>query len=595
MKCNEIEILINDYIDNELDLQQKNEFETHIHSCASCKEELDETLLLLEKLNVIPKEAAPVNDLWTNIQIRISAPGPEIKKIIPLKPDVKLNYGNYQDRLSVRNRYLKYAAITLIAAMILIALLPSLLTDKNAVKMDIFKTSWPVINIKGVTTIDSKLFYGNDRLKIGDWLETKDSARARLEIPGIGSVMIEPNSRVKIVSSDDNEHRIEVDYGTINADITSKPRTFFVDTRSATAIDLGCEYTLTVDKSGDGIIYVKEGMVSLEQNGRSSLVPAGKFCMSKTGIGPGTPYRKNTSEELKSALIKYDFGEGGSEALNTILKYAKKQDAVTLVSILQRADEQEKPKVFARASQFVPPPRHIAHDSIPFIKIDELNEWIEKVQKEVQAEVEQSMKELEKNLKDNFNFDFKFDHNMNPDELSEQIEENVQKHLEGLDKLHDINIPMEELEKGMQELNKQMEKLDYDYNFNFNFNFDTTVFNDKMQREMDKVQRKLEKSQRKIEEKMREHDREMELHQDQSDREQEQRDREQELRDSEQERQQELQERQMERELELEQRQHEREQELQERQREREERLKEKMEKKMQKIDKDDDNNNNDN
>jgi hypothetical protein len=583
MKCNEIEILINDYIDNELPLIHKGEFEAHINTCASCKKELEETLLLLEKLSVIPKEAAPVNDLWTNIQTRISAPQEESKKIIPLKPDVKINYGKYQDRPSARNRYMKYAAITLIAAMILIALLPSLLTDKNAVKMDIFKTSWPVINIKGVTTIDSKLFYGNDSLKIGDWLETKDSSRAKLEIPGIGSVMVEPNSRVKIVRSDNNEHRIEVDYGTINADINSAPRTFFVDTKSATAIDLGCEYTLTIDKTGDGILYVKEGMVSLEQNGRQSLVPAGKFCMSKTGIGPGTPFRKNTSEELKNALIKYDFGEGGSEALNTILKYAKKSDAVTLVNILPRVDNDSKSKVYARVSEFVPPPRRIAHDSIPFIKIDQLNEWIEKAQKEVETEVEKSMKDLEKNLKDKFNYEFKFDPNMNADELNEMIQENVQKHMEGLEKLHELYIPTEELNKQMQELNKQMEKFNFNYNFDYNYdnnyNFDTTVF-----REMDKVQRKLEKSQRKMEEKMREHDRETE-----------QIEREQELREREQERQQELQDRQMEREHELEQRQREREQKLQDKQREREERLKDKIEKKIPKPDKDDNKEDNEN
>jgi hypothetical protein len=591
MKCYEIEILINDYLDNELPAQNKNEFEAHINTCEACKKELEETLLLLEKLTVVPKEAAPVTDLWTNIQTRISTQIPEEKKIISLKPDVKINYGKYQDRPSARNRYMKYAAITLIAAMIVVALLPSLLTDKNAVKIDIFKTSWPVINIKGVTTIDSKLFYGNTNLQIGDWLETKDSARARLDIPGVGSVMIEPNSRVKIVRSDDSEHRIEVDYGTINADINSKPRTFFVDTRSATAIDLGCEYTLTIDKTGDGILYVKEGMVALEQNGRQSLVPAGKFCMSKTGIGPGTPFRKNTSEELKTALIKYDFGEGGSEALNTILKYAKKSDAVTLVNILPRVDEQSKPKVYARVSEFVPPPRRISYDSIPFIKIDELNDWIEKVQEEVEAEVEKTMKELEKNLKDKFNYEFKFDSNMNADELNELIQENVQKHMENLDKLQELYLPTEELNREMEELNKQMEKFNFNYNFNFdydnNYGFDTTVFNDKMQREMDKVQRKMEKSQRKMEEKMRENERQIEL----LDKEQEMRDREQEQRDREQERQEELQQRQQEREQELEERQREREQELQDRQREREERMKEKMKQKMHDNNNDDENN----
>jgi hypothetical protein len=581
MKCNEIEILISEYIDNELPETTRLVVTDHLNNCDSCRKIYEDTLLLVEKVSLLQTEVVPVNDLWSNIESRINKKDEteNNKKIIPLKTELKINHGKYRDRPSVSSRYMKYGAITLIAAMILIALLPSLLTDRNNVKIDVFKTSWPVINIKGVTTIGSKLLYGNDSLKIGDWLETKDSSQARLDIQGLGSILIEPNSRVQIIRSDSGEHRIALEYGTINANINAKPRTFFVDTKSATAIDYGCEYTLSVDKGGDGILYVKEGMVALESNGRQSLVPAGKFCMSKTGIGPGTPYRKNSSEEFKTALIKYDFGNGGSESINTLLKYAKKSDAVTLMNILPRVDEQLRSKVYSRVVEFVPPPKNYRHDSIPHLNMEEINEWINKVQIEVSAEIEKSLKEMEKNLKENLNFNFNFDFKdtgkFNKWEFNEKMQENLEHHMEKLEKLNEIyDIPFEQLEKELEKLNKQMENFHYEYKF-----------------DSDKMQRNLDKAQRKLEQKLREKDREFEHFErefEQMERNLEQQEREAERYEREMERQQELQERLQEQEIErqnresermheLEERQKEREKEFEVRQKEREERLKERL------------------
>lgn len=592
MKCNEIEILINDYLDNSLSPETKTLFQEHISECSSCRKELEETVILLEKVTVVPSDITPAHDLWQNIESRITkkpANGNE-DKIIPINKNVQINHGKYEDRPSVRNRYLKYAAITLIAAMLLIALLPALLNNRNAIKTDIFKTSWPVINIKGVTTIGSKLLLGNDSLAIGDWLETKDSSQAKLEIPGIGSVLVESNSKVSIVRSEAGEYRLALDYGTINADINAKPKTFFVDTKSATAIDYGCSYTLSVEPSGDGILYVKEGTVVLESNGRQSLVPAGKFCMSKTGIGPGTPYRKNSSEEFKQALLKYDFGNGGNESVNALLKYATKPDAVTLVNILPRVDEHYRPMVYARVAEFVPPPRDISHDSIPHLRIDELNKWIEKVQTEINVEVEKSMKELELNMKElekdlKENFNVEPGEKFNNKEFNEQMQKKIEKQMEGMEKLQDIyDIPMDKINKQIEEMNKQMEKFNYDFNNNFNFNFN----DEKMQKEMEKANKKMENAQRKMEEKMRQN--ELDLEQEQREREQEleqqQRERmlEQELHQREMEKMQhdmELQQRQQERMQELEERQKQKEQEMEQRNKEREERLKEKMDKKF--------------
>jgi hypothetical protein len=374
--------------------------------------------------------------------------------------------------------------------MLLIVLVPYLLKEKNALHLGVTYSYWPVIKIKGITQINSKIVTGTDSIKIGDWVTTKDSAQAVLQIPGVGSVTIEPNTRVRIIRTDGNEQHICLDYGTINADINTTPGTFFVESKSATAIDLGCAYTMSVDEKGDGLIYVKSGMVSLSANGRESLVPAGKFCMAKAGIGPGTPYRANSSPELKAALISYDFGKGGSAAVNNILKHAKRTDAVTLINMLPKMEGDSRTKVYERLTRIAPPPGIHTGDSIPYFDSKALNEWIQKFQKELNEELRTKMQDLQKELKENLENIQKqpLGNEEKQKELQEKIQEDIQKHLgdlEDMQSLQDLhNIPMipnDMMDKEMEKMNKAMEKLD---------------------KAMEKMDKELEKNQDELDEQM---------------------------------------------------------------------------------------------
>ena len=559
MKCNEFEILIDDYIDGALSAGQKEEFEQHMRECKSCMKVYEETARVLGMVNSLPEEAVPAHDLWSNIDGRISNKKGRIFKFRKGLSDNGTNADYLYDR---KNKFLKYAAVSLIAAMILVALLPSLFMNKNTPILDKVMTPyWKVTKLSGITIVASNIIGAVDSLKPGDWLETKDSSRAVLDVPGLGKVTVEPNTRLQIVKSDSNEHRIALDYGTINADINSKPRTFFVDSKSATAVDLGCSYTYTVYKNGDGILYVKQGMVSLESNGRESLVPEGKFCLAKPGIGPGTPFRENTSAALKDALIKYDFEKGGEKEVETIIRNSRKSDMVTLINLLPRVNNVNKTKLYNHISHYTPPPRHVPKDSIPKMDFKDLNEWIQKFQKEWKDELQKNMKELKENLK-NMKKELKENLSKLPDseyyngefngELQKKIQENIEKHMDKLDDLDKvIVIPDEIISKSIEE---SLEKANVELEKN----------NDKIEREMERLQERMERMNERMQERMERHkEKQEEL-------EEKQREREEDLKEREQERQEELREREHERQEELK----EREQDRKERQKEREEKLK---------------------
>src|SRR5207245_3036254 len=116
----------------------------------------------------------------------------------------------------------------------------------------------------------------------------------------IGSVDVAPNTRVRVVKETVGEHRLKLARGEILAKIFAPPRLFFVDTASGTAVDLGCEYTLTMDEAGAGLLRVSKGWVSFEWKGLESLVPAGASCRTRPRAGPGLPYFDDAPESLKA-------------------------------------------------------------------------------------------------------------------------------------------------------------------------------------------------------------------------------------------------------------------------------------------------------
>jgi ferric-dicitrate binding protein FerR (iron transport regulator) len=105
-----------------------------------------------------------------------------------------------------------------------------------------------------------------------------------------------------------SEHRLALARGEMHALVSAPPRLFFVDTPAATAVDLGCAYTLTVDESGGGQLHVTLGYVALEGPESEVVIPARAKCDMRPGRRIGTPYTEEASSALQAALRQLDFG-----------------------------------------------------------------------------------------------------------------------------------------------------------------------------------------------------------------------------------------------------------------------------------------------
>ena len=248
----------------------------------------------------------------------------------------------------------------------------------------ILSRGWTVQPISGTPIVDgvhspSGSGASTARLRVGEWLETDAVSRARIDVGEIGRVDVEPNTRLQVIAARGREHRMSLARGLIHARIWAPPKLFFVNTPSATAIDLGCEYTLQVDDDGGGLIRVSLGWVSFEGYGRESFIPQGAIGRMRPGAGPGTPYYGDAPPGYGEALEVLDFNPlddpRHARSFDLVLSSARREDALTLWHLLSRGSLAERERVYDRLAALVPPPAGVTREAV--LKKDQsaLDQW----------------------------------------------------------------------------------------------------------------------------------------------------------------------------------------------------------------------------
>lgn len=191
-------------------------------------------------------------------------------------------------------------------------------------------------------------------LPVGAWLETPGGATADMRIADIGALTVHGDSRLRLVSTGADGHRLELARGRIEARVVAPPRLFVIDTPVASAVDLGCAYELVVDDDGSTRLRVTSGAVSLEGHGLVAYAPLDTEVLAAPGRGPGTPVSITASAELRAAVARFDRGDAA--AVRDIVGRAAARDTITLWNLLSRTAGDARAAVFARLDELSPLP-----------------------------------------------------------------------------------------------------------------------------------------------------------------------------------------------------------------------------------------------
>lgn len=241
---------------------------------------------------------------------------------------------------------------------------------------------WEVKSVAGSAKVESNALFhtaNSAKLRVGQTLVTDGHSKATITVADVGSVDIEPNSRLRLLAETQGRNRLALERGTIHAFIWASPGEFAVDTPSAIAVDLGCAYTLQVDDSGAGLLRTTLGWVGFKLNGREAFIPAGAVCATRPKIGPGTPYFDDAPASLRDELTKFDFAGEPAEQKNAelaqILNEARPRDALTVWHLLSRVDASQRGPVYDKLASLVPPPAGVTRDGILQVDAKMLDLW----------------------------------------------------------------------------------------------------------------------------------------------------------------------------------------------------------------------------
>jgi hypothetical protein len=236
---------------------------------------------------------------------------------------------------------------------------------------------WVAEALDGTPTSAARELRHEIPVGIGQLVETDGRSSVRLTAREVGEVEVGPGSRLRVVDASPDRQRFVLERGRLDATIWAPPGRFAVQTPWATALDLGCRYSLEVDADGAGLLRVSAGWVGLERDGREAFVPEGASCATVPGRGPGIPHRDDASPEFVRALAILDAGaaDGREAALRLVLTEARPRDALSLWHLLTRLPRQEAAPVYDRLAATVPPPAAASRERVLAREADALDAW----------------------------------------------------------------------------------------------------------------------------------------------------------------------------------------------------------------------------
>jgi hypothetical protein len=231
----------------------------------------------------------------------------------------------------------------------------------------------PVIE-NGIGPLDA------EQLLAGQRLVTDATSRARVVVGDIGSVTVEPDTRLRVETvaakaETDAEHLLYLERGTMRASIFAAPRLFQLGTPSGIAVDMGCVYSATVDDDGNTWLAVDVGVVSFEADAREVTVPSGASTRAYPGRGPGTPIWDDAPDSYRDAIARLDEGEGTTLDIHEMIQLNDVDHTLALWHLLDHDDETVVHGAMEALLMLSPPPAGITEHEVRAGDPGALSEW----------------------------------------------------------------------------------------------------------------------------------------------------------------------------------------------------------------------------
>ncbi|MGH9904087.1 MAG: anti-sigma factor family protein, partial [Pyrinomonadaceae bacterium] len=168
------------YCHGEVRPQDSKRIAEHLISCQRCRAEYEEVKLGIRFAEKLPQLEAP-DSLWDALELQLDQQTghPQLTVV----------------KAESRAAFIRRPQLAAIAAGLILALgLGAIWLYRQE-----SRASWEVARLDGSPRIGSTRINDKSRLAIGQWLETDDVSRAKINVSSIGAVEVDPNTRVRLL------------------------------------------------------------------------------------------------------------------------------------------------------------------------------------------------------------------------------------------------------------------------------------------------------------------------------------------------------------------------------------------------------------
>lgn len=398
MNCVEIKINLHDFVDELIDDEGKKEIENHLKTCNSCFAEYKRIRKFFDKLKNIPYTIDPPNTIIeqlsaellkranADIKEDLAKPQINIKKVKreQIKQEKKLKKVRGPVRKSNITKSIFTTRITsplpsrfsLSLSKTIWTLLPLVLIAVGYFIYDftLLNAPWKVRTVTGSVVINGKVSL-SERWDEGENLSIDELSKAVINIPKTGRMEVEPNSFLILLKAKDKSNRIKLLRGSIQIINTSLMPYLAIELNDAIIHDRGGTFSITTDNNSNAKISVDYGYLEIEQKGRTYYLDEGYICELRSSLHPGTPYKYDASELLKSEVAKFDYENGGDTSIEKIISEARESDLLTLLALIPRSSESYRSVLFNKITAYYPPPPGVTLDGIIKLDAEMLERW----------------------------------------------------------------------------------------------------------------------------------------------------------------------------------------------------------------------------
>lgn len=398
MNCEEVKISLHDFVDELLDENRKKEVETHIRTCDSCFAKYKRIRKFFDKLKNLPYTIDPPEDIINQLSEELlkkavadsraeqDRPKVNVKKIkreqLKQEKILKQSRGVIRKSKVTRSIFATRLAVPAVSRFsldlkkTLLTLLPLVLIAVGYFIYDfmLINSPWKVRTVSGNVIINGQVSQSS-RWEEGESLLTDQFTKAVVNVPNTGRIEVGENTLLVLKKAKDGSNRVKLVNGSIRI-INSNPMpNLEIELNNSELIDRGGTFEVSVDDELIARVQVEFGFLEIMQRGRTYYIDEGYICEMHPDKHPGTPYRFDASDLLKSEVLKFDYQNGGDQSVEIIINSAAESDMLTLLALITRTSESYRSILFNKIASYFPPPPDVTREGISRLDADMLESW----------------------------------------------------------------------------------------------------------------------------------------------------------------------------------------------------------------------------